>query len=87
MEQLCRENGLEPDDADRLYDYIYTRSDETADLIKGLRTASSKADREEMIAQKLADGFIDAHILEELATLFALNGNAILARAEVLKQK
>jgi len=87
MEKLCRENGLEPDDADRLYDLVYARSDETADLIRKLRTAMGNGDRVELIAEKLADGFIDVRILEELTGLFGLDPDAILKRAEEIKKK
>ena len=87
MVDLCRDNGLDPDDADRFYDLIYARSDETADLIRKLRTAPLAGDREELIAQKLAEGFIDVRILEELAGLFALDADAILKRAEEIGKK
>ena len=87
MVNLCRDNGLDPDDADRFYDLIYARSDETADLIRKLRTALLNGDREELIAQKLAEGFIDVRILEELAGLFTLNADTILKRAEEIGKK
>jgi hypothetical protein len=87
MEKLCRDNGIEPDDADRFYDLIYARSDETADLIRDLAGASGQGARVELIAQKLADGFIDARVLEELSRLFGLDPRMILQPAEELKKK
>jgi hypothetical protein len=87
MERYCRDNGLEPDDADRLYDLVYARSDETAELIRNLRSAIGKGEREELVAQKLAENFIDVRILEELTGLFGLDANAILARADEIKKK
>ncbi|WP_457596724.1 hypothetical protein [Hydrogenimonas sp.] len=87
MEKLCRENGLEPDDADRLYDLVYARSDETADLIRRLGSAMGQGEREALIAEKLAEGFIDVRVLEELANLFGLRADTILKRADEIKKK
>ncbi len=87
MENLCRDNGLEPDDAERFYDLIYGRPEETAELIRALRATPSKAGREELIAQKLAEAFLDVRVLEELAGLFGLSAEAILQRSEVLKKQ
>jgi len=86
MEELCRENGIEPDDADRLYDLVYVRSDETAELIRHLRTETNAA-RIQRIAETLAEGFIDVKILEELTYLFDLPADTIIARAEEIRKK
>ncbi|WP_353662543.1 hypothetical protein [Hydrogenimonas sp. SS33] len=85
MAELCRDNGIEPEDADRLYDLVYVRADETAELIRKLREARTAQEREEMVAQALSEGFIDVKILEELTHLFGLSPHTILARAETLK--
>ncbi|WP_456380417.1 hypothetical protein [Hydrogenimonas sp.] len=85
MEELCRENGIEPEDADRLYDFLYVRGDETAELMRKLRTAGSDGERIEAIAKALADNFIEVRILEELANLYRLPADRILKRAGELQ--
>ncbi len=82
MEKLCRDNGLDPDDADRLYDIFYVRSDETADLMRRLRESRSESERVDAVAKALSDNFIDVKILEELAILYRLSPDAIMARVQ-----
>ncbi|WP_300360979.1 hypothetical protein [Hydrogenimonas sp.] len=85
MDELCRENGIEPEDADRLYDLFYVRADETAELMRTLRSARSEEERIEAVARALADNFIDVRILEELAHLYRLPPDRIIARAGELQ--
>ena len=87
MAELCRDNGIEPEDADRLYDLVYARSDETADLIRKLRDARDVQERVQLIADALADGFIDVRILEELVHLFRLPPEEILHLADRIKEE
>ena len=87
MESLCRENGIDPEDGERLYDMIYGRADETAGLIRHLRESQSVEERVEAVAKALADGFIDIRILEELTNLFGLSPDKIIARANVLRRE
>ncbi len=85
LDRLCRDNGIDPEDADRLYELVYTRSDETAELIRKLKNAAGAVERSELVARALAENFIDPHILEELASLFRLDAAGILARSEEIR--
>ncbi|BDY12034.1 hypothetical protein [Hydrogenimonas cancrithermarum] len=85
LEALCRDNGIEPEDADRLYDILYLRTDETASLMRHLRESRNTEERIDAIAKALTDGFIDVKILEELAILYRLPPDEIIARANGLK--
>ncbi|WP_456401760.1 hypothetical protein [Hydrogenimonas sp.] len=87
LDRLCRDNGIDPEDADRLYELVYTRSDETAELIRKLKIAADARERTELVARALAENFIDPHILEELASLFRLDAAAILARTDEIRAK
>ncbi|WP_201353148.1 hypothetical protein [Hydrogenimonas urashimensis] len=87
MDELCRENGIEPEDADRLYDIFYVRADETAALMRHLRESRSADERIELIAKALADNFIDVRVLEELANLYRLPADRIIARAGALQEE
>ncbi len=82
MEKLCHDNGLDRSDADRLYDIFYTRSDETADLMRRLRETQNGEEKIEMVAKALADNFIDARILEELSIYHSLSPEAVIIRAQ-----
>lgn len=85
MDELCRDNGIEPEDADRLYDIFYVRSDETVTLMQNLRTARNSEERIEAVARALADNFIDVRILEELSNLYRLPSDRIIDLANTLQ--
>ncbi|WP_300366315.1 hypothetical protein [Hydrogenimonas sp.] len=87
MLTLSQDNGIDPEDADRLYEMIYVRADETAGLMRHLRESRSGEERIEAVARALADGSIDVKILEELTALFGLSADAIVARANTLRQQ
>ena len=85
LETLCRDNGIEPEDADRLYDILYIRTDETVSLMRHLRESQNPDERIDAVARALTDGFIDIKILEELVTLYRLPPDEIISRVNGLK--